>query len=99
MIILLGIGLILSVLFPLRLVTPAILFANSTPMVIPGLREWQGSSGSFMIDSASRIAVDPSYAAQLQDTAQVFHNDLSAATGYALPIAYTNSPALGDFFL
>jgi hexosaminidase len=52
-----------------------------------------------MIDSASRIAVDPAYVTQLQDSAQVFHNDLLAVTGYSLPIAYTDSPALGDFFL
>jgi N-acetyl-beta-hexosaminidase len=98
-VVLLGIGTILTVLFPLRLVTPAVLFANAAPMVIPNLREWQGSSGSFMIDSASRIAVDPSYTAQLQETAHVFQSDLFAATGYSLPVAITSSPALGDFFL
>ncbi len=97
--ILLGIGMILTVLFPLRLVTPAVLFANAAPMVIPSLREWQGSSGTFMIDSASRIVVDPPYTAQLQDTARVFQNDLFAATGFSLPVTNTGSPALGDFFL
>jgi hexosaminidase len=68
-------------------------------MVIPSLREWQSGSGSFMIDSASRIVVDPTYAAQLQDTAQVFQNDLFQVTGNSLPIASTGSPGLGDFFL
>ena len=98
-IVLLGIGMILAVLFPLRLVTPAVLFGNAAPLVIPNLREWQGSSGSFMIDSASRIAVDPLYAAQLQETAHAFQNDLLAATGYSLPVAIASSPGLGDFFL
>jgi hexosaminidase len=68
-------------------------------MVIPSLREWQSGSGSFMIDSASRIVVDTTYAAQLQDTAQVFQNDLFHVAGNSLPIASTGSPGLGDFFL
>ncbi len=68
-------------------------------MVIPSLREWQAGSGSFMLDTASRIVVDPSYATQLQDTAQVFQSDLFEVTGYSFPIAHSSTPGLGDFFL
>jgi glycosyl hydrolase family 20 len=98
-IVLLGIVMVFTVLFPLRLVTTAIVFANPAPMVIPGLREWQGSSGSFTFDSASRIAVDPSYTVQLKDTAHVFQHDLFAVNGYMLPVVNASSPGFGDFFL
>ena len=99
MIALLSVGMIFTFLFPLRIINPTVLFANAAPTVIPALREWQGGSGSFMIDSASRITIDPSYAAQLQETAHVFQSDLSAVNGNTLPIAITSSPAIGDFFL
>ena len=99
MIALLGMGMIFTFLFPLRIINPAILFANTAPAVIPSLREWQAGSGSFMIDSASRITIDPSYTAQLQDTAHVFQNDLFAMTGNSLPVVTTSSPIIGDFFL
>ncbi len=52
-----------------------------------------------MIDSASRITIDPSYAAQLQETAHVFQSDLFAVNGNTLPLVNTNSPGIGDFFL
>jgi len=96
---LLGIVLVFTAYFPLRFFTPAIVFANPAPMVIPSLREWQGSSGSFTLDSASRIDVDPSYTEQLQDRATVFQSDLSEVTGYTLPVVNTSAPGSGDFFL
>jgi hexosaminidase len=99
MIVLLGIVIVFTAYFPLRLFTPAIIFANPAPMVIPSLREWQGSTGSFTLDSASRIVVDPSSAVQLQDTATVFQSDLSEVAGYTLPVVNTSTPGLGDFFL
>jgi hexosaminidase len=99
MIALLSIGMIFTFLFPLRIMYPTILFANPAPEVIPALREWQGSSGSFMIDSASRITIDPAYSAQLQNTAQVFQRDLFTVTGSSLPVVTTSSPIIGDFYL
>jgi hexosaminidase len=72
---------------------------NPAPQVIPSLREWQGSSGFFTLSSVSRIAVDPSFTAQLENTAQVFQNDLFAVTRLTLPVVNTVSPAAGDFFL
>src|SRR5436305_753550 len=99
MIALLSIGMIFTFLFPFRITFPTILFANAAPEVIPGLREWQGSSGSFMIDSASRIMVDPASATQLQDTAHVFQSDLFSVIGSSLPVVTTSSPTIGDFYL
>ena len=99
MIALLSLGMIFTFLFPLRIIYPTVLFANAAPEVIPALREWQSSNGSFMIDSASRIIIDPAYDAQLQDTAHVFQSDLFSVTGSSLPIVNTNSPIIGDFYL
>ena len=99
MIALLSLGMIFTFLFPLRIIYPTVLFANAAPEVIPALREWQSSNGSFMIDSASRIIIDPAFDAQLQDTAHVFQSDLFSVTGSSLPIVNTNSPIIGDFYL
>ncbi len=99
MIVLLSIGMIFTFLFPLRILYPTVLFANAAPEVIPALREWQGDSGSFMIDSASRITIDPMYADQLQETAHIFQSNLFTVTGSSLPIITTSSPIIGDFYL
>jgi hexosaminidase len=72
---------------------------NGKPEVIPSLREWQGSTGSFMLAGNARIDVDPAYASGLQDTARVFRNDLFLVTGQALPIVSTATLQSGDFFL
>ncbi len=108
---LLGIVFIFTNLTPLHLVDSAIvaefgamvlaphIVPNPAPRVIPSLREWQGSSGFFTLSSDSRIAVDPSYTAQIKNTAKVFQDDLFAATRHTLPIVTTISPRAGDFFL
>lgn len=72
---------------------------NPAPRVIPSLREWRGGSGFFTLSSASRIAVDPLYTAQIKDAAKVFQDDLFAMTGLTLPVVTTISPRADDFFL
>src|SRR5947209_19346844 len=100
--VLFGMVVTLALLITFHLIAPAglaIVILNPTPQVIPALREWQGSTGSFMITSTSRIAVDSLYAAQLENTSRVFENDLFEVTGHPLPLVTTNSPAAGDFYL
>ncbi len=105
---LLGLIIIFTSLTPLHLLDSAAagilslvpqIMPNPAPKVIPSLHEWQGSTGSFTLSSASRIAVDPSYTAQLENTAKVFQNDLFAVTRHTLPVVTAISPAAGDFFL
>lgn len=98
-IVLVGMAIAITAFIALRLSGPVIIFANAAPMVIPSLREWQGSTGSFTMSSASRITVDPLYAVQLQETALVFQSDLFEVTGETLPVVTTSSPRPGDFFL
>ena len=98
-ILLFGMAIAITAFIALRLSGPIIIFANPAPSVIPSLREWQGSSGSFTMSSASRIIVDPSYALQLQETAQVFQSDVFEVTGDTLPVVITGSSRPGDFFL
>jgi hexosaminidase len=98
-ILLFGMAIAITAFIALRLSGSIIIFANPAPSVIPSLREWQGSSGSFTMSSASRIIVDPSYALQLQETALVFQNDLLEVTGDTLPVITSISPRPGDFFL
>lgn len=73
--------------------------SNAAPPVVPALREWHGSFGSFQLHAGSRIVLDPGSAALLQRTAQVFQQDLAAETGSWLPIAPSSTPGAGDFFL
>ncbi len=105
---LLGLIIIFTNFTPLRLLDRAAIgilslapqtAPNPAPEVIPSLHEWRGSTGIFTLSSASRIAVDPSYTAQLGKTAKVFQNDLFAVTRHTLPVVTTISPATGDFFL
>jgi hexosaminidase len=97
--VLFGIVLPLTTIITLRLVDLAGSALNAAPMVIPGLREWHGGTGSFSLGLTSRIAVDPPYTAQLQATAIVFQGDLFDVTGRTLPVVTTGSPQPGDFFL
>ena len=98
-ILLFGMAMAITAFIALRLSGSIIIFANPAPSVIPSLREWQGSSGSFTMSSASRIIVDPSYALQLKETALVFQNDLLEVTGDTLPVITSISSRPGDFFL
>ena len=98
-IVLLGLVVSLAVFVSSQLVNSASVIPNAAPGVIPALREWQGSTGSFTMVSTSSIIVDPSYAAQLDDTARVFQADLFEVTGRTLPVINTSPPAPGDFFL
>ncbi len=98
-ILLFGMAIAITAFIALRLSGSIIIFANPAPSVIPSLREWQGSSGSFTMSSASRIIVDPSYALQLKETALVFQNDLLEVTGDTLPVITSISSRPGDFFL
>jgi hexosaminidase len=72
---------------------------NGKPEVIPSLREWQGSTGTFTLTTTSRIDIDPAYASSLQDTAHVFRSDLFSVNGHLLPIINTDTIQPGDFFL
>lgn len=98
-IVLLGLVVSLAAFVSSQLVNSASVIPNAAPEVIPALREWQGSTGSFTMVSTSSIIVDPSYAAQLDDTARVFQADLFEVTGRTLPVINTSPPAPGDFFL
>ena len=98
-IVLLGLVVSLAAFVSSQLVNSASVNHNAAPEVIPALREWQGSTGSFTMVSTSSIIVDPSYAAQLDDTARVFQADLFEVTGRTLPVINTSPPAPGDFFL
>lgn len=100
--VLLGMVIALTILITVHQLTPAglnLFFPNPAPRVIPGLREWQGGTGTFTIGMTSRITVDPAYAAQLQETTQVFQSDLFQVTGHPLQVVTSSSPATGDFYL
>ena len=75
------------------------MLVNEKPEVIPSLREWQGSIGSFTLTANSHIDVAPLYASVLQDTAHVFRSDLFSVSGHLLPIINTDTTHPGDIFL
>lgn len=91
--------LVLTNVARLRLADMASYVVSTSPVVIPGLREWQGQDGTFVITSTSRIAVDPASVRQLTSTPTIFQSDLQAITRRKLPIVATSAPTAGDFFL
>lgn len=98
-IILAGMALALVSLIPLHLLSPTLFFSNAAPSVTPTLREWHGSTGQFVMGAHSQILLDPTYANQLQGTAQVFRQDLISETGRSLPVVVSANPGSGNFFL
>lgn len=99
MVILLSIALACVTLVSRNLLAPSIFSTNPAPSVVPLLREWHGGSGSFLLNSDAQIVLDPQYASQLQATAQIFQQDLTAETGLAMPIVVASDPGFGNFFL
>ncbi|MFE0257919.1 family 20 glycosylhydrolase [Streptomyces sp. NPDC059010] len=65
---------------------------------IPALSQWMPASGSYTFTAASRIVVDPSFAAQLDDDAATFADDLRAQTGRTVPVVH-GTAAAGDIRL
>lgn len=68
---------------------------NPAPAVLPSLREWQGSTGDWKINPASRIVVDD---ISLWTTATTFRDDLAAETGHRLSVVVDRSRS-GDIVL
>ena len=90
---------IFTALFPFPYFFYRVIFANPAPEVLPVLREWSGSSGSFTLTDSSRIVIDGAYSSMLAQTGQVFQNDLAEVVGRRLPIITAASAGAGDIFL
>ena len=73
--------------------------ANSKPNVVPDLREWKGSNGSFKITASSRICVDPKSFSKLEGISKEFSENLSEVTGLKLRVSKQAKAKPGDFFL
>lgn len=98
-VVVLGMTLAFLSIFPFRLFAPAHFLTNTAPNVVPILREWQGSTGTFVVSANSQILIDSAYASQLQATARVFQQDLALETGWMLTIKTAASSGQGNFFL
>ena len=69
---------------------------NPAPDVVPGVRQWSGASGSFVLDQSSRIVAD---SGDLAGEAQLLRDDLAAVNGFRLPVVMSNNAEPGDLFL
>lgn len=72
--------------------------ANAKPVVIPELQEWHGTSGDFMVGSASRIVVGSN---ALADVADKFAEDYKEITGLDIQVisGTKDIASAGDFYL
>ncbi len=93
-----GMTLALISLIPLHLLAPSNIEINQAPAVVPAVREWHGSTGEFVLSLDSQIVLDPTYASQLQTTAQVFQQDLRSDLNTSLPIVVSSNPGTNNFF-
>lgn len=73
--------------------------ANPAPFVIPALREWKGSTGTFILNAKASLVVDPKYATTLTPVAGTFLNDLKILTGNNKFTVRKGAPKNGDIFL
>ncbi|MFF1560615.1 family 20 glycosylhydrolase [Streptomyces sp. NPDC058279] len=72
--------------------------AAAPPQTVPALRQWTAGAGTYTFTTATRIAVDPAYTAQLADEAATFADDLAALTGRSVAVV-SAAPAPGDIGL
>lgn len=72
---------------------------NPQPFVIPALREWTGSQGTFILKNNAAIVVDPLYSKQLMSAAVTFLEDLQTVKGTAHLKIKNGKPAKGDIYL
>ena len=72
--------------------------ANAKPAVIPELQEWHGTSGTFIVDSLSKIVVGSS---ELNDVADIFAEDYKDITGMDIQVVSGTKDDVmtGDFYL
>jgi hexosaminidase len=68
---------------------------TGTPQTVPALRTWTAGTGSFTFGAGSRISVDPGYAAELDDDAATFAEDLRTLTGRPVTVTH-DDPVSGD---
>lgn len=71
---------------------------NPAPFVIPALREWQGSSGSFEWKPKANLVVDPRYSKELLPVARLLAEDIAIMTGVSSPVK-TGQSQKGTIFL
>ena len=92
--------------------TPALAQAvNAMPVVVPGLRSWTGSTGTFSLTSTSRIIIDSAPTAthttvhgiqtNIGDVADTLSDELTLLTGFNLSVvtAASSSAGTGDIVL
>jgi hexosaminidase len=84
---------------PASLVMAQTKVPNAAPFVIPGLQEWQGSSGYYTIQHNSAIVVEPAAADSFLSAARILQEDLRQwIPGPAIPVRI-GQPGPGDIFL
>lgn len=71
---------------------------NPAPFVIPVLRQWQGSSGSFEWKQKTNLVVDPQYSRQLLPVARLLEADFLAFSGGTRLRVREGKPNAGDVF-
>lgn len=71
---------------------------NPAPFVIPSLREWQGSTGTFVIREGASLVIDPAYADELKPVANTFVDDLKKSKLKSRLMIRVGTPAKGDIY-
>lgn len=68
---------------------------KNRPSIMPGIREWKGNDGQFVLTSASRIVIEDE---SLRETAEQIAGYLQEMAGQTLSVA-TDAPRTGDIVL
>ncbi|MFC0772957.1 family 20 glycosylhydrolase [Terrimonas alba] len=71
---------------------------NPTPFVIPALREWHGTTGTFILKNKTGLVVDPSFTGELLPVAKTFLEDLKLVRPNQQFAVRTGRPNIGDIY-
>ncbi len=71
---------------------------NPAPFVIPALRTWHGSSGTFIVKNKINLVADPLFSAELLPVAKTFLEDLKLLKPGQQFTVRTGKPNSGDIY-
>lgn len=72
---------------------------NAAPQIIPAVKEWRGSSGSFSFKKQTKIGYQASHQTLLQPILQIFANDLKTAFGLSADVLSNADIAKNDIII
>jgi hexosaminidase len=72
---------------------------HSAPLVVPTLQQWRSEEGSWVLDSRTRLLMEPAQAQALQATAERLASDMHSLTGIKVTVSSGGNATRRDIVL